>query len=58
MSSAATPALRTLGSAAVPALPGATSTSVTRGEAAHFHASACSRPPAPTMSTFTEVASH
>src|SRR5256884_3825361 len=51
-SSAATFTLRTLASAAVPALPGATSTLVTRGEAAHFQASACSRPPAPTMRTF------
>src|SRR2546421_3517571 len=51
-SSAATFTLRTLASAAVPALPGATSTLVTRGEAAHFQASACSRPPPPTMRTF------
>ena len=38
MSSAATFALRTFGSVAVPALPGATITSVTRAEAAHFQA--------------------
>src|SRR5690606_17905158 len=43
--------LRTLGSRAVPALPGATSTSLTRGDCAHFHASACSRPPPPITST-------
>src|SRR4029077_161641 len=51
-SSAATFRLRTRVSVAVPALPGATSTVVTRGEAAHFQASACSRPPPPTMRTF------
>src|SRR6516165_164327 len=52
MSSAATPMLRTRGSPAVPALPGATSTSVTRAAAAHFQASACSRPPPPTIRIF------
>src|SRR4051812_19430968 len=50
-SSAATLTLRTLGSCAVPALPGATRTSVTRGEEAHFQANACSRPPDPMIST-------
>ena len=40
-----------LGSRAVPALPGATSTSVTRGDCAHFQASACSRPPPPMIRT-------
>src|SRR5437016_5630006 len=52
MSSAATSTLRTFGSAAVPAFPGATSTCATLGDAAHFHASACSRPPQPTIKTF------
>src|SRR5262249_21726712 len=52
MSSASTPMLRTRGSAAVPALPGATRTSVTRAAPAHFQASACSRPPPPTIRTF------
>jgi hypothetical protein len=52
MSLAGTATLRTFASAAVPALPGATNTSLTRGDAAHFQASACSRPPEPTMSTF------
>ena len=52
MSVAGTGTLRTFGSRAVPALPGATNTSATRGEAAHFQASACSRPPEPTMRTF------
>src|SRR5580658_10788923 len=56
MSSAATATLRTFGSAALPALPGATSTAATRAAAAHFHASACSRPPPPTISTFIAVA--
>ena len=51
MSSAAMATLRTLGSRAVPALPGATSTSVTRGDWAHFQASACSRPPPPMIRT-------
>src|SRR5215469_4531707 len=51
-SSAATSTLRTRGSMAVPALPGATSTSVTRAAAAHFQASACSRPPPPTIRIF------
>src|SRR5690349_17539051 len=40
------------GSDAVPALPGATNTFATRGDCATFHASACSRPPPPTTSTF------
>src|SRR5690606_28461826 len=52
MSSAATATLRSFGSSAVPALPGATSTCVTRADCAHFHASACSRPPEPTTRTF------
>src|SRR5215831_2109079 len=52
MSSAATRTLRTRGSPAVPAFPGATSTSVTRAAAAHFQASACSRPPPPTIRIF------
>src|SRR6516225_517310 len=52
ISSAATPTLRTRGSLAVPALPGATSTSATRAAAAHFQASACSRPPPPTIRIF------
>ena len=43
------------GSVAVPALPGATSTSLTRADCAHFHASACSRPPEPTMRTFIAI---
>src|ERR1700693_2950867 len=47
-----TAALRTRGSACVPALPGATMTSLTRGDWAHFQARACSRPPPPTMRTF------
>src|SRR6185503_15833119 len=51
-SSAATSTLRTRGSVAVPPLPGATSTSETFGDCAHFHASACSRPPEPTINTF------
>ena len=40
------------GSRAVPALPGATKTFPTRGDCATFQASACSRPPAPTIRTF------
>ena len=52
MLSLATGALRTFNSVAVPALPGATSTSLTAGEAAHLQASACSRPPLPTIKTF------
>src|SRR5207244_105746 len=51
-SSAATSTLRTRGSVAVPPLPGATSTSETFGDFAHFQASACSRPPEPTINTF------
>src|SRR6187549_4234821 len=51
-SSAATLTLRTRGSVAVPPLPGATSTSETFGDCAHFHASACSRPPEPTIRIF------
>ncbi len=57
MSSEDTSTLRTFGSVAVPALPGATSTSVTRAACAHFHARACSRPPEPTIKTF-RVAKH
>src|SRR6185437_287485 len=45
--------LQRSGSAAVPALPGATNTFETRGDCAIFHASACSRPPPPTTRTFT-----
>ena len=52
MSSAATSTLRTVRSVAVPPLPGATSTSETCGDCAHFHASACSRPPEPTIRIF------
>jgi len=37
---------------AVPPLPGATNTFCTRGLCASFHASACSRPPAPMTSSF------
>ena len=44
--------LRNLGSAAVPALPGATKTVSTLGDCASFHASACSRPPLPITSNF------
>jgi hypothetical protein len=44
--------LRTFGSRAVPALPGATSTSLASGERDAFHAIACSRPPPPITSTF------
>src|SRR5688572_2776513 len=50
---AATAALRHFGSSAVPALPGATITSVTRGDCASFQARACSRPPPPMTRTFT-----
>src|ERR1700683_338172 len=57
MSSAATLTLRTFGSLAVPALPGATSTYETRAAAAHFQARACSRPPPPTIRTFIAAAS-
>jgi len=49
---AATGALRTRRSCAVPALPGATITSRTRGDCASFQAKACSRPPLPITSTF------
>src|SRR6185437_5685470 len=52
MSSADTSMLRTLGSSAVPAFPGAAKTASTRGDCAHFHASACSRPPPPTIRIF------
>ena len=38
---------------AIPGLPGAQCSSVRRGLRASFHASACSRPPDPTRSTFT-----
>ena len=47
--------LRTRGSVSVPALPGATSTSLTRDDCAHFQASACSRPPPPTIRTFIDL---
>jgi hypothetical protein len=50
MSSDDTGTLRTLFSRAVPALPGATSTS--SAVWAHFHARACSRPPEPTIKIF------
>ena len=52
ISAADTVALRHFGSSAVPALPGATITSVTRGDCASFQASACSRPPPPMTRTF------
>src|SRR4249919_831520 len=55
MSLAATSTLRHRGSFAVPALPGATSTSVTRGDCASFHASACSRPPEPMTRSFMPI---
>src|SRR5204863_4627040 len=42
-------------SVAVPPLPGATNTFCTRGLAASFHASACSRPPLPMTRTFISV---
>src|SRR5205814_4224375 len=42
-------------SVAVPPLPGATNTFCTRGLCASFQASACSRPPAPTTSSFISV---
>ena len=42
---------RTCGSAAMPGLPGATTSSATSGLAAIFQASACSRPPDPTRRT-------
>ena len=51
-SSAAISTLRTPFSFAVPALPGATMTSATRGDCATFHANACSRPPEPMMRIF------
>src|SRR5262245_58636127 len=54
-SSAPTSTLRTRGSVAVPPLPGATSTSETFGDCATFQASACSRPPLPTIRTFMSV---
>src|SRR5258705_13437092 len=52
VSPAATGALRTRGSPAVPALPGATSTSRTDAAAAQTQARACSRPPLPTTRIF------
>src|SRR5690606_25699710 len=52
MSVAATSTLRHLASVAVPALPGATSTSVTRDDWASFQARGGSRPPEPMTSTF------
>ena len=39
-------------SAAVPAFPGATNTSRTRGDCRSFQAKTCSRPPWPTTRTF------
>src|SRR5271165_4194263 len=50
---AASATLVSPGSSAVPALPGATKTLATREDCAIRHASACSRPPPPTTSTFT-----
>jgi hypothetical protein len=55
MSLASTSTLRHLSSCAVPALPGATSTSLTRGDCASFQASACSRPPEPMTRTFMRL---
>ena len=46
------------GSRAVPALPGATNTFATRGDCATFHASACSRPPPPTIEHVHRAAPH
>src|SRR5688572_7132993 len=57
VSSAPTLTLRTRGSVAVPPLPGATRTSETLGDWAHFHANACSRPPEPTIRIFTMLVS-
>src|SRR3984957_15459720 len=57
MSFSTTSALRTPGSRAVPALPGATMTSPTRLDCLIFHASACSRPPEPMTRTFTNASS-
>ena len=50
-STRATSTQRTRGSSAMPALPGATTTSLTPGSPASFQASACSRPPPPTIRT-------
>ena len=44
------------GSAAVPALPGATNTLCTFSDVFNFHASACSRPPPPMTKTFIRFA--
>ena len=44
-------------SVAVPPLPGATNTFCTRGLSVSFQASACSRPPEPTTSSFISVGS-
>src|SRR5687767_13647488 len=55
-SSAATSTLRTRGSVAVPPLPGATSTSETLEDCATFQASACSRPPLPTIRILISMA--
>src|SRR5450631_2810680 len=55
ISSAAMSTLLDFGSIAVPALPGATNTCRTRGDAAHFQVSACSRPPPPTINIFMEA---
>jgi len=52
MSVTLTATLRHLASVAVPALPGATITSLTRADRASFQASACSRPPAPMTRIF------
>src|SRR5688572_18799962 len=57
MSSEPTSTLRTRGSLAVPPLPGATRTSETLGDWAHFQASACSRPPEPTIRIFMRAES-
>src|SRR6266852_1995800 len=43
-------------SRAIPALPGAHQSFVTRGEAAIFHARACSRPPEPSKRIFMNAA--
>ena len=44
----------TFASSAVPALPGATKTSVTRPDRLNFHARACSLPPDPITSTLID----
>ena len=50
-SSGSTGTQRTRGSAAIAALPGATTTSLPPGSCASFHARACSRPPPPSTRT-------